>query len=534
MPSISTFEILPNEILMIIVNYSGDVYSVYRSFFGLNQRLNNILTDKYLHLFNDLIIDQSDIYSNRIDVQRRLLPLEETTENAKPFYQFLRSRISFLIREKYEALAYEFQSNLRQFQSLRTNLIDNEASNLDDELRRLFESYPNNLPPFCEQKSRKFFSESIQTMKQIESLILNQGASLNYDQNQFHFAKIINEWLISKVNLTQCDDQRFLNSLINMSKLILISNSSLIQVKHYTNTYAKMTSPHYFLIDSIYQLRYFPDARYEPVHSMKIHWYKSQVHLFLFLIHYLNHFFDRELWLEDCLFDVLDKIKFIAPLGSDDLFIQTSQLEILTILLEKYEEIDSTLCDGENRFPEILQNLFQMNHIVVIQLIYKGSRNMQYLFEKFENYEQVVDIMTGNQKKKRLFEIVLNDEQLRTWFINKNVLFILLKKKQVQLSKHLLKLSPALIHRLDQEGNDPLLYICLKVRGCRHRLIEFFIKMGSDLSRTNWNNINFFNALQMTKNKHLLDKLIEHEIIQNDYISNEVKQDSHDVNDNSY
>jgi hypothetical protein len=141
--------------------------------------------------------------------------------------------------------------------------------------------------------------------------------------------------------------------------------------------------------------------------------------------------------------------------------------------------------------------------------------------------------MIGNRKKKRLFEIFLNDEQLRTWFINKNVLFILLKKKQVQLSKHLLKLSPALIYRLDQEGNDPLLYICLEVRGCRHRLIELFIKMGSDLSGTNSNNINFFNALQMTKNKHLLNKLIEHEIIQIDYISNKVKQGNHDVNDNS-
>jgi hypothetical protein len=42
----SRLETLPDEILMIIFRYSGDVYSLFRSFFGLNQRLNQILIDK--------------------------------------------------------------------------------------------------------------------------------------------------------------------------------------------------------------------------------------------------------------------------------------------------------------------------------------------------------------------------------------------------------------------------------------------------------------------------------------------------------
>ncbi|CAF4506194.1 unnamed protein product, partial [Rotaria sp. Silwood2] len=37
-----------------------------------------------------------------------------------------------------------------------------------------------------------------------------------------------------------------------------------------------------------------------------------------------------------------------------------------------------------------------------------------------------------------------------------------------KLLEKLLKLSPYLINQLDEKGNDPLLYILLKVHGCRH------------------------------------------------------------------
>ncbi len=51
----STFETLPDEILMIIVRYSGNAYTVFRTYSGLNQRLNNILVDRRLHLFTELL-----------------------------------------------------------------------------------------------------------------------------------------------------------------------------------------------------------------------------------------------------------------------------------------------------------------------------------------------------------------------------------------------------------------------------------------------------------------------------------------------
>ncbi|UJR06912.1 hypothetical protein I4U23_011201 [Adineta vaga] len=520
MSSISTFEILPDEILLIIIRYCGDVYSICQSFSGLNQRLISILIDKRLHLFTDLLhMNRNDpdinlFYNSNYfyEISHQFLSLK-TKQTMKEFLQLL---ISFYIKEKYAQLSKEFQLNLKEYQFQRLHLTDNEINNLDNELKRIFYSL----------KPKEFFSQSIKSIKQIESLILTQGASFQYDE--FHFGMIINKWLISKMNFTQYDNQQFLNSFIQMFKSIFISNLSLFKIKSYSTTYERINSPFYFLIYSIYQLKYFPDARYEPNYSLTIYWYKAEVNLFLSIV---DHLVDEEFVSETCLFEILDKIMLIVPSTYEEIFIRTSQIEILKILLCKYDQYDKTTFDQYDSFSTILYNLFQTDQLDIIQLIYKESENIQYLFYRLETCEEIVNIMIKNREKKHLFQTLLNDEQLRIWFINKDLLFILLKKKQMKILKYLFKLSPLLIHQLDQDGNDPILYLCLHVSGCRHRLIEFLIKMGSDLSRINSKNINFFNALQMTRNKKLLNKLIEHEIIQIDYISTEVKQVNHNVID---
>ncbi|CAF1183270.1 unnamed protein product [Adineta steineri] len=530
MSSISTFEILPDEILLIIIRYCGDAYSICKSFFGLNQRLISIVIDKRLHVFADLLhMNRNDpdinlFYNSNLfyEISHQFLCLK-AKQTMKEFLQLL---ISFYIKEKYKQLNEEFQFNLKKFQFQRLHLTDNEINNLDNELNRTFSSLPIDFDSYRISKPKEFFSQSIKSIKQIESLILTQGASFQYDE--FNFGMIINKWFISKMNFTQDDNQQFLNSFIQMFKSIFISNLSLFKIKSYETTYEKINSPFYFLIYSIYQLKYFPDDRYEPNHSLKIHWYKAEINLFLSIV---DHLFNEEFVLEHCLFEILDKTMLIVPSTFEEIFIRTSQIEILKILLHKYNQYDKTTCEQYDSFLTILYNLFHTEQLDIIQLIYKESRNIQYLFYRLETCEEIVNIMIKNREKKHLFQILLNDEQLRIWFINKDLLFILLKKKQMKIIKYLLKLSPLLIHQLDQDGNDPILYLCLHVSGCRHRLIEFLIKVGSDLSCINSKNINFFNALQMTRNKKLLNKLIEHEIIQINYISTEVKQVNHNVID---
>jgi ankyrin repeat protein len=130
--------------------------------------------------------------------------------------------------------------------------------------------------------------------------------------------------------------------------------------------------------------------------------------------------------------------------------------------------------------------------------------------------------MTANQRKKQLFQTFLSDASFRMWLSSSDLLFILLQKKQCKLIKHLLGSVPCLIHRLDKEGNDALLYVCLTVRGCRHRLVEYLIKMGCDLQRKNSKGEHFIQTLQLARNRELFKKLIEHEIIRIDNNSGEV------------
>ncbi len=104
------------------------------------------------------------------------------------------------------------------------------------------------------------------------------------------------------------------------------------------------------------------------------------------------------------------------------------------------------------------------------------------------------------------------------WLANIDLLFILLQKKECKLIKKLVKILPSVVHQWDEDGNDPLLYVCLKVRGCRHRLVEFFIEMGCDLQRRNSKGENFIDVLQLKRNRKLLENLLERETVQIDHI----------------
>ncbi|CAF4679436.1 unnamed protein product [Rotaria sp. Silwood1] len=44
---LSTFDTLPDEIIMIILKYCGDTFTILKIFLDLNQRLNMILIDKH-------------------------------------------------------------------------------------------------------------------------------------------------------------------------------------------------------------------------------------------------------------------------------------------------------------------------------------------------------------------------------------------------------------------------------------------------------------------------------------------------------
>ena len=60
-----TFEMLPDEILMVMIRYSGNIYSTFGVFSDLNQRINNILIDKCM--IRSLVYDDLAFISSNQD-----------------------------------------------------------------------------------------------------------------------------------------------------------------------------------------------------------------------------------------------------------------------------------------------------------------------------------------------------------------------------------------------------------------------------------------------------------------------------------
>ncbi|CAF4484387.1 unnamed protein product, partial [Rotaria sp. Silwood2] len=98
-------------------------------------------------------------------------------------------------------------------------------------------------------------------------------------------------------------------------------------------------------------------------------------------------------------------------------------------------------------------------------------------------------------------------------------MFILLQKRERKLLEKLLKSSLSLLTQLDDDGNDPLLYVCLKVGDSRHRTIESLLQMGCNLLTRNLNGENFIDAIQLERNRKLLKKLVERKVIKMDHAS---------------
>ena len=488
------------------------------------------MVDRRLHLFSELLYinindpDTNNYYNSNsfYQVCYQFATLK-ATEDDKQLHQCLQSLVASYINEKYKRLNHEFQSSRKQFQSIRAHLTTIEVATLDAEIKRAFHYLPVELcpqDPYCTWEPT-FSSQSMIKMVEIEFLVLTYGASLechDNDEQEFNFMMALNKWLLAKATLTKSNDQQLINPLLQLFKTLLISNPMLLKNKAYTHYTTESRCAHYFLLYSMYRLRYLHDHSISSHKTIKIHWYKALLDLFLFIIHCVKYISNEKLCLEEILFDIVNMIELPELLTSEEIFIHTTQKEILRIIMDEYSQIDITSFD---HFSQIVCNLFKNNQLNIIQFLYIDE-HIQNLFHRMKIPSQIVDIMTANQKKKQLFQIFLYDASFAAWLANLDLLFILLQKRQCKLIKHLLKSVPSLIHRLDENGNDALLYVCLSVRGRRHRLVEYLISMGCDLQRKNLEGENFLDTLQLARNRELLRKLIEHEIIQIDNNAGEV------------
>lgn len=517
----SMLEALPDEILMIIIRNTGDIFTIFQAFFGLNQRINNILVDKRTHLLTDFLLlsnhdENIDDYYNSylFHISEQLLSLKPT-EITPQLRQCLESLVAFHIRHKYNHSIKELELGLAHVQSIRMNLTDDELQKIDMELKEVFDDLQNSSKP-------------MKNIKQIQSLVLTKGARLecsDTEYNNFNFADAAIRFLIDiDSNENQSTSQYFINSLVKMFKTLIISNLSLLHNRAYATNGGCVV--YFFLFHVVYKCRSFNS--YKAPQIANIPYYQAVVDLLLFVLQCLYYEQVPESWWIWHFYELLD---FICPVKlriDQELFVYTSQNEILKILFDE-NILSPTISEFDplQFYSQSLGNLFICNRFDLISTIFHHNEHVRNKFQNCWDDAKFVGILTGDSTRRRVFQSVLEDPIKGTWLATTtNLLFILLHKRECRYVKKLFKLSPSLIHRLDTDGNDPLLHVCLKGRGCRQRLIEYLLKIGCDTQRRNLNGENFIEALQLGRNRKLLEKLIEQETIQIDQDSGEIKVNS--------
>ncbi|CAF1057355.1 unnamed protein product [Adineta steineri] len=152
-----------------------------------------------------------------------------------------------------------------------------------------------------------------------------------------------------------------------------------------------------------------------------------------------------------------------------------------------------------------LNRLIKTDRMNIFLMMYRHNKSVRDLFQKTDFIEKNVNIMLGNHKIKQLFNQLIDQKPPNTCFTTRKFLFQLI-----------------ILNEIDEDGNDILLYLCLKARGCRHRFIEYLIKMGCNTQRINYCGQSFFNVIELKQNQKLLNKLFEHEIILFDNLTGKI------------
>ncbi|CAF3438323.1 unnamed protein product [Rotaria socialis] len=485
----SSFETLPDEILMIIIRYSGNFYSIFRTFCGLNQRLNRILIDRRLHLLTDFLC------------------IDNHTADAAEYYNSPLFRV--ILQKVCSLRSHELDTELRscfqhreRFQSIRANLHPDEIDLQDSTLKKTFNEFNST-------------SSQLEIVHRLRTLVLQTGARLApYSaQGAFNLAVAINRYLLAYSSTLRDSHRSHAHSIVEMFKALIISNPNLV---HNVDDGDRSGPIYLLLIDGIYRLKSFYSS--SSAISINVPRYQAIIELLLFVIHCLRHVFNRTFSL---ISDLLNNFQCMNSIDNDidkQIIIETSQIEICNILFEEFSRKELVLDEYWDHVPleRGLKNLMVTSRVDAILSVGHQEKFLQVFFQCSDHGVRLLNMMTRNRTGRLLFQRLLDEKHLKSWFATIKLLFILLDKKERKLIKKLLRLIPALVQEIDDDSNDALLYICLKVAGCRHKLVAFLIQMGCDVHRKNIHGEHFFQALQLRKNRTLLERLIEHEIIVKD------------------
>lgn len=511
MVSLTKLEDLSDELLMMVIRHCGEVYSTFRIFFPLNRRFQRILLDPRSHLLTDYFFirdreERLNFYSklSLVDSLREKFRRISDENQDAIFEEFFQQLISIYCEEKARQIQEQYRIDQREFQEKRSQLSDGEKRSHDEELAKLFSTL--NAAP----------SDPFQPGPMIQ-LVREKGASLqcgDYELGGWNMARAINERLLEY----SASSSSTLRSLVDLFQILFISNPSLIRNRDYVGNGGAVTF--YFLIHYLYQLKdFYSSAAPWAIVSVDRGKYQLIVNLFLFLAQCCQETPSlRQLWNDDALYDCLYSMSSLQYQKNEDkIFVQQCQLEVFRLLCRT---IQITVDDlGQDPFLFRLRKIIRCDRTDLLHHIFFETDFIHRLLSHHgtgDVLRKFINLFTADRKQRKLFQDLFRRQSIPTWLAENDLIFILLEKREATLIKFLLKSVPSLIDRLDDRGNDPLLHLGLQVTGCRHRLVEVLLRHGANHRRVNIHQQDFSQVLQLSRNRKLLSRLIEHEIIRID------------------
>ncbi|CAF1136478.1 unnamed protein product [Adineta ricciae] len=418
-----------NDVLVIICRYTGNICVIFQTFFGLNQRLNDILLKKLPFALRHLFSQTSSIKLDS-DLQR-----------------YFRTVISNYVKEQYRESGYHVRSLFDTFQVMREKLSPTEMIDIDNRLQK-------------ELLNSQTTTPTIQSIKSLQTLLSTRAARLQCDThepNQFNFAKILNRFLLRYLNDTNPANDLLIKPTTYLLRSMILSNADILLDRDYTEI-EESSTVWYFLFYSIYHLQYWyytpPDI------TVNMECYQAVLQLLVFSIQcHKQNSAQNEKWPRESLFAVLKMVGETEINQQNNLVIQTVQGEVLNIIVE--ENIVTLALPWQEEDDRVFQSIFakliERNRLDVLLLIYHQLPTVRSYFEQPKNLSKTLNILTGRSPGRQLLKLFFDEKPLEPWLISKDLFFLLLFKKERQFIERILKLKPELVHAMDEYGNNPLI-----------------------------------------------------------------------------
>ncbi|CAF0857302.1 unnamed protein product [Adineta steineri] len=403
--------------------------------------------------------------------------------------------ITVHFKEKYFQLGNEFQSKMDTFvakQHEHTSEKTNELRyQLQNELQKLKESH----------------NVDIQNIDKITSLIFTHGINLQdgvtAEQGVFSMDPFIFKFISCHL-FTLNNSQLFRHHVTELYKALVICDGYRLRCQ-YSNPYTRNIISHGFVY-VINELKYM--KYHLSTHSVNIQLCRMLIDLILFTIQCVIHTFDKNYWSVLNFISLLQSICFSELIIHNNCVVEIITKEIFKLLFDEYaKKIGVIESYWKDQFFKLIKKLIEQKRIDEILFFYQYNQQIKSFFDTPDHTQKLIRLLLGSRVGRQLFDRFLKKKLLESWLIYKEWIFYLVKKREIGFLKIIFDIYPSLVHILDKDGNDLLLYTCLKVVGPRYSLMRILIQAGCNQQRENGLGQTLMDALQLEPNRDVLEFL---------------------------